>query len=129
MHRQGYIHVPPRENAGSPAAALGLNQAAREWARLTGTTKPHRSTLLRWATRGVRGVRLAAERAGNSWAITPAALAEFHRQLNDRPAVTVQAGPVRAAQIAQANDEFDRLTGGSMADMATDTASVNERHH
>jgi hypothetical protein len=115
VRRESYPHALAAGITADSAAPLGLNAAAREWARLTGTPRPHRSTLLRWATRGCRGVRLAAERAGNSWAITPAALAEFHRQLNDRPAVTVPAGPVRSAQIAQANDEFDRLVGDVMS--------------
>lgn len=93
---------------------LPLNAAAREWAMITGTKRPHRATLLRWCTRGCRGIRLVAERAGNVWAVTPAALVEFHRQLNARPAalVPLAAGPARANEIARALRELDSIIGG-----------------
>lgn len=92
---------------------LPLNAAAREWARLTGTKRPHRATILRWCTKGCRGVRLTGERAGNVWTVTPQALREFHRQLNERPrgSSPAMAGPVRTVEIARAIEELDAVIG------------------
>ena len=42
---------------------LTLAEAAAKLPRLNGT-KPHTSTLWRWSTRGVRGVRLETRRIG-----------------------------------------------------------------
>jgi len=56
-------------------------------------------------------VRLVAERHGNVWTITPAALAEFHRRLNEQAVAVVPAGPARAAQVAAAMAELDAITG------------------
>lgn len=95
--------------------ALPLTEAAREWARLTKTPRPHRSTLIRWCTKGCRGVRLCGRRAGNGWVVTHDALVEFHRRLNEWTAhatKAVEANPARAGEIAAALDELDSLIGG-----------------
>ena len=109
--RQGYSaqHEPAKPGT------MPIEQAARWWARRCGTDKPHRSTLVRWATRGCRGRRLRAELAGGRWFVTEAALADFHRHLNELPADVPDraAGPVRKAEIAAALQQLDILLGNS----------------
>jgi hypothetical protein len=104
----------PRQCADGIPRALPINEAAREWARITGTPRPHRSTLIRWCTRGCRGVRLAGRLAGGGWFVTPDALREFHSRINSRRQAddqAVEAGPARAAEIATALVELDALIG------------------
>lgn len=104
----------PRDCADGIPRALPINEAAREWARITGTPRPHRSTLIRWCTRGCRGVRLAGRLAGGGWVVTREALREFHVRINDRPLIadrTVEANPARAAEIATALNELDSIIG------------------
>jgi hypothetical protein len=81
---------------------MTIEAAAAWWARYCRAPRPHRSTLIRWATRGCRGRRLRAELSGGRWYVTEASLREFHRQTNEpRPdAVDRSAGPTRAAEIA-----------------------------
>jgi hypothetical protein len=89
---------------------LGIQEAARFWSQITGTPRPHRCTMLRWAQKGIRGRRLRAEQIGGRWFVTPDAVEEFHRHMT-RPAVDCidqAAGPTRAAQIAKHHDELDR---------------------
>jgi hypothetical protein len=104
----------PRQCADGIPRALPINEAAREWARITGTARPHRSTLIRWCTRGCRGVRLAGRLAGGGWVVTHEALREFHVRINQRRQCdhhTVEAGTTRAAEIATALVELDALLG------------------
>ena len=105
----------PRGCADGIPLALPINAAAREWARITGTPRPHRSTIIRWCTRGCRGVRLAGRVAGGGWFVTPDALREFHYRINQRSTADdrqIGGSPVRAAEVAQALVELDALTGG-----------------
>ena len=106
----------PRDSADGIPFALPVNAAAREWARITGTPRPHRSTIIRWCTRGCRGVRLAGRMAGGGWVVTRDALREFHFQINQRPTadhLPIGGIPGRAAEVAQALVELDALTGGT----------------
>ena len=82
---------------------MTIDAAARWWAQRCGTTKPHRATLIRWATRGCRGRRLRAELHGGRWYVTEDALRDFHRHLNALPVALADrtAGPVRAAEIRE----------------------------
>jgi hypothetical protein len=94
---------------------MPISQAAREWARITKTRRPHRATLIRWCTKGCRGVRLCGRLAGGGWYVTRDALVEFHRLTNEQTAVAtsaVEANPARAGEIAAALDQLDRLIGG-----------------
>jgi hypothetical protein len=46
--------------------------------------------------------------------VTPEALAEFHARINERPATSMtvpEANPARAAEIATALGELDKLIG------------------
>ncbi len=95
--------------------ALPLTEAAREWARITKTARPHRSTLIRWCTKGCRGVRLCGRRAGNTWVVTREALVEFRNRLNEwtvSAAAGVETNPARAGEIATALAELDAIIGG-----------------
>lgn len=88
-------------------SAMSMERAAAWWARRSGAPRPHRSTLIRWATRGVNGTRLRAERAGGRWYVTEAALVEFHRKLNEQSIEIPTAGPVRVMQIAAAQRKLE----------------------
>jgi hypothetical protein len=96
--------------------ALSLRAAADWIACHTGVKKPHASTMTRWATRGVKGVRLQVTRVGAKLWTTPGSLAEFLDALNARtspesvPATpeTFQAG-VRRHQIESACMHLDAL--------------------
>lgn len=52
---------------------------------------PHCATVWRWATKGVRGIRLATVIVGGRRMVTPQALEEFLQRLNaDQPADPVE---------------------------------------
>lgn len=97
-------------NASTP---LTVERAAAWWARRSGTPRPHRATLIRWATRGIRGHRLRAECVGGRWYVTEAALVEFHQRLNEprEKQVDRSAGPTRIAAIAEAQRRLEEITG------------------
>lgn len=89
--------------------AMTMERAAAWWADRSRTPRPHRQTLIRWATRGVRGTRLAAERRGGRWFVTETALVDFHRVLNQsagtdrRPAGTARVAEIESAHAALAS--------------------------
>lgn len=89
---------------------IGMNAGAAYWARITGAPRPHRSTLIRWATKGVRGTRLQAEPLGGRWFTTTDAIESFLRHMTEPPAEAVDrtAGPARAAQVQRSLEELDR---------------------
>jgi hypothetical protein len=87
--------------------AMSMERAAAWWADRSHTPRPHRQTLIRWATRGVQGTRLRAERRGYRWFVTEEALVEFHRLLN---AIDSQAArPASLARSAEIEANLDRL--------------------
>lgn len=74
----------------------------------------HRVTLLRWITRGVRGVRLAATKAGAAWRVKAADLDAFLAEctrlaLAGTPAPVVVAGRTPDAQRERARAALDRI--------------------
>jgi excisionase family DNA binding protein len=74
----------------------------------------HRVTLLRWITTGVRGVRLAASKAGATWRVRPADLEAFLAELTrlalaGSPAPVACAGSTPAAQRERARAALDRI--------------------
>lgn len=119
--REGYF---AEKGQGKPDSDLPehmtVEQAATWWARRSRTPKPHRATLVRWATRGCRGHRLHAECVGGRWYVSEAALRDFHRLLNQPQPMAVDrsAGPVRAADVSAAITEIDRLLGRPTGDAA-----------
>jgi len=90
---------------------IDMQAAAAYWARITGTPRPHRGTLIRWAIKGVRGTRLQAEPLAGRWYTTTEAVEEFLRHVSQPPAAAVDrtAGPARAAQVQRSLDELDRM--------------------
>lgn len=92
---------------------IPMNRVAVLWSKITGTPRRHRATFIRWATRGVKGVRLRAERLGGRWFATPEAVIDFHRQLTVASAAEADhaAGPTRIAQIQASLTELDRFIG------------------
>lgn len=91
-----------------------MTKAAAYVAKKTGAPRPHRATILRWATRGIRGCKLRAEPVGARWYTSPEDVDEFLRQTaaaaawHDAP-----AGPVRAGQITSAIAELDAELEGT----------------
>jgi hypothetical protein len=73
-----------------------LAQLAR-WLDAIGDRKPpHPGTLARWATRGIRGVRLETLRAGGRICSTKEAVARFFNELSSDRSVSckqTQSGP------------------------------------
>lgn len=88
---------------------FGMQRAAAYFARKTGAPRPHRATLVRWATRGVRGRRLRAELLGGRWFTSENEVDEFLRHLTQVPEVCCDqaAGPVREAQVRAAVADLD----------------------
>lgn len=98
------------ETTSNELQPVTLEKGAAIWAKLTGVPRPHRATLLRWATRGVKGHRLQAERLAGRWYTTPRAIEEFLRQAS-RPGdqgLASPAGPARSAQVQRTIDALDR---------------------
>ena len=90
---------------------ISMNQGAAYWARITGTPRPHRSTLIRWAIKGVRGKRLRAEALAGRWFTTEADVEDFLRHVTALPDDVADrtAGPARAAQVQRALDDLDAV--------------------
>jgi hypothetical protein len=68
--RSAFVPKFKAQNANS----LSLAEAAEWIARSTGSPKPHISTVNRWATHGVRGVRLQTTRVGAKFWTTAACI-------------------------------------------------------
>jgi len=88
---------------------IDMQRAASYWARVTGAPRPHRSTLIRWATRGVRGRRLRAELLCGRWYTSTAEVDEFVRHLTHVPEACCDqaAGEVRQSQVQAALYDLD----------------------
>jgi hypothetical protein len=95
----------------SQAQKISMTQGAAYWARITGAPRPHRCTLIRWATKGCRGRRLQAEPLAGRWFTTTEAIEEFLRHVTQLPADVTDrtAGPARAAQVQRSLDDLDRM--------------------
>lgn len=94
--------------ARTASKLLSMNAASAFWAKLTGAPRPHRSTMIRWATRGVRGQRLHAEPLGGRWYTSAEAVEDFHRHLTALPAIDIPASPGRVARLQEHIDALDR---------------------
>jgi len=93
-----------------PLPKISMVEGAKYWARITGAPRPHRSTLVRWAIKGVRGKRLQAEPLAGRWFTTTDALEDFLRHVTLRPDTPHQsAGPARAAQVQRTLDDLDAV--------------------
>ena len=91
------------------ARLIDMQRAAAYWARVTGAPRPHRGTLIRWATRGVRGRRLRAELLGGRWYTSTSEVDEFVRHVTQVPVdcCDQSAGPVRESQVQAALVDLD----------------------
>lgn len=88
---------------------IDMHAAAGYWAAATGTPRPHRSTLIRWATKGVRGLRLRAEALAGRWYTTTDDIDDFLRHMTQPIGECLDASSaVRAAQVERSLDELDR---------------------
>jgi hypothetical protein len=94
-----------------PEQKITMNEGAAYWSRITGTPRPHRGTLIRWAIKGVRGKRLRAEPLAGRWFTTTGAIEEFLRHVSQPPECVVDrtAGPARTAQVQRALDDLDAV--------------------
>lgn len=85
---------------------LSLSQVAKRLPPNRGGKPVHVSTVMRWITKGVRGVRLEAVRLGGRWVSTAEALQRFSDCLtaaryDSDPAVTATtASTLKAAERA-----------------------------
>lgn len=93
------------------AERIDMQAAAGHWARMTGTPRPHRGTLIRWATRGVRGRRLRGELIAGRWYTTVEDIEEFLRHMTQpiSDCLDRAAAPIRAAQVERAIDDLDEM--------------------
>jgi len=89
---------------------ISMTEGAAYWARITGAPRPHRGTLIRWATRGARGKRLKAETLAGRWFTTASAIEDFLRHVSQPSPLSGDrdAGPVRASQVERAVEDLDR---------------------
>lgn len=94
-----------------PEPKITMTEGAAYWSRITGTPRPHRGTLIRWALKGVRGKRLRAEALAGRWYTTTDAIEEFLRHVSQPPECVVDrtAGPARAAQVQRALADLDAV--------------------
>jgi len=89
---------------------LTLREAVTKLPRRRRGRKPHVSTLWRWATRGLRGVRLEVIRVGGTLCTSREALQRFCEKLTEQQeaARTTSARKSREKGIADAEAELSR---------------------
>lgn len=72
--------------------------------------RPHVATVWRWATRGVRGIKLRTWLSGGTRVTTPAALEEFLQRLNaDLPADEGEAAADLARRAKEAGKALEAM--------------------
>jgi hypothetical protein len=87
-----------------------LVEAARLVPPGRGGRPTHLSTLLRWITRGVRGVRLEAVRLGGRWVTSKEALQRFADRLTTAEQAPTSAVSTRRTRAVDAvEQELSRL--------------------
>ena len=87
---------------------LTLAEAARALPRLRKGKKVHVSTLYRWISRGLNGVRLEAGKLGRTVVTSREALQRFSERLSAADGLA-EAAPVRLSRQAErAERELDR---------------------
>lgn len=85
--------------------AISLSQAVDFVPR-----RPHVATVWRWATKGVRGVRLATVIIGGRRMVTPAALEDFLQRLNaDQPVDDAETDADMARRAAAVSKALEAL--------------------
>jgi hypothetical protein len=93
---------------------MSLAAAARAFGRLRGRV-PHISTVWRWCTKGVRGVRLQSYVVGGTRVVTAEAIDRFLAQTSEaiaprcEPAAVVEDPALRAKRLAEIRAATSRL--------------------
>lgn len=87
---------------------LTFSQAARIIPSSRNGKKTASSTLFRWATRGLQGVRLESIKVGGARRTSKEALTRFYRALSSQAGLTETASPTHSESDRQA--EIDRAT-------------------
>jgi hypothetical protein len=99
-------HLSLRETAVE--SLLTMAQGAALLPRRRAGKKPHTSTLYRWASTGLRGIRLEAVQVDGTMCTSRDALARFVALLSSlRPTQTVDNPPVSAASVAAVDARLD----------------------
>ena len=89
---------------------ISLREAAHRLPRISRSGKPvHFSTIYRWATRGVGGVRLEVAKIGGRLVTTTEALERFVMSCTHRGSLSVQPSRMRQRAIDQAERELEAL--------------------
>jgi len=69
-------------------------------------TRPHVATIWRWATRGIRGVKLDIVRIGGSTCTSREAVGRFLSAINGRDVLPSDTSKRREAEISRAEREL-----------------------
>lgn len=121
--------IATHRTAGS---SITLQEAAQFVAETTGARRPHINTVLRWARKGVRGVKLDAVRVGRTFWTTRHAVAAFLAKLNSTPetASSVVAAEVlqrqRAEHARQVHAALSAKLGIDSCDVEADAEAVGK---
>ncbi|MEZ6070951.1 MAG: DUF1580 domain-containing protein [Pirellulales bacterium] len=89
----------------SKETPITLSVAARRLPRRRRGKRPHVSTLHRWGTTGLRGVRLETIRVGGSRCTSMQALQRFFDALDDAPQQPTTQSPTRIQRDASSAGE------------------------
>jgi hypothetical protein len=84
-----------------------LSDATRHLPKRSGGKKPHVATLYRWATRGLRGVRLETIRVGGTLCTSLEALQIFCERLSGR--TTIPIAKLASATRRRAAERAERM--------------------
>ncbi|MFH5804430.1 DUF1580 domain-containing protein [Alienimonas sp. DA493] len=79
-----------------------------------GGKKIHRSSVARWLTTGVQGVRLRGWKAGRTWMTTPAAVREFTEALAERAAAGAPPAASDESKARRADDVAAELDAAGL---------------
>lgn len=90
---------------------VNLSDATRHLPKRPGGKKPHVATLYRWATRGLRGIRLETIRVGGTLCTSLEALQRFCERLSDgtSPPIARVTSAARRRAVERAELMLDRI--------------------
>lgn len=91
-------------------SVLSLVEAAKKLPRRRAGKKPHVATLYRWASHGLKGIRLETIQVGGTLCTSLEALQRFFDGLGAQSGVrTLPTTPTREAEIRRADEELRKL--------------------
>ena len=82
-------------------SVLSLTEAAKALPRRRAGKRPHVATLYRWASRGLRGVKLETLQVGGTLCTSTEALQRFFERLGTPATATDQPAPESRARMLQ----------------------------